>query len=29
VTPDGYIKIEHVAVQETRALPRADDIITQ
>jgi hypothetical protein len=29
VTPDGYIKIEHVAILETRALPIADNIITQ
>jgi hypothetical protein len=29
VTPDGYIKLELVAVLDTRALPRRDDIITQ
>jgi hypothetical protein len=27
VTPEGYIKTEKVAVLETRALPRRDDIL--
>jgi hypothetical protein len=29
VTPDGYIKLQYVAVLDTRSLPRGDDIITQ
>jgi hypothetical protein len=29
VTSEGYIKVELVAVLDTRALPRRDDIITQ
>jgi hypothetical protein len=29
VTPDRYVKIEPIAILETRALPRKDEIITQ
>jgi hypothetical protein len=29
VTPDAYVKVEPIAVLDTRALTRQDDIVTQ
>jgi hypothetical protein len=29
VTPEGYFKLEPIAVLDTRALPRKDEIVTQ